>query len=298
MNQQKYQPGTESSSRPQRPKPYRSHRDRPPSSPNSRRKDGTSQPNRRPRRGSAPNRPSTPKPVVPLTPEQQKLVTHITETLQETTAHPIRQIQYIVARLGNDLAQEMLEAAQYTQQHGGIMTTDKSRPRTLGGIFFFLIKQRLINDARLDDIRVIFPRRRRRKTATPAPDPVLPPMFWSDRGKLIAKARTATGKVNSIRVSLRGHFLRTVERQGFTLATMKQTTSFVAVPQGIPIPKRPPTTTYIIYISNKQWRKVKPLLRDSDDVACIEGIQIYDEEYDTITVFATQCTTQGQLPES
>jgi hypothetical protein len=65
------------------------------------------------------------------------------------------------------------------------------------------------------------------------------------------------------------------------------------LPKGIPVPETVPSTQYVVYIGTKQWRRMRQALMSSNDVAIIEGVPMYDKEYQAITVFATMVTTRN-----
>lgn len=105
------------------------------------------------------------------------------------------QFTQVIAALGEAQATALLQQAQGIEAHGGMLTQDGSRRRTLGGIFFALAKQHLrAHDPVL--ARAAF-RRRRIRPARPVPKPQQPdgiaPMAtstrvastWDDRALLL-----------------------------------------------------------------------------------------------------------------
>jgi PHAX RNA-binding domain len=81
--------------------------------------------------------PSEPKPPKPLDPAAQQIAT----TLGETESVPLMHIRRIVQTLGPDRALQLLEQAQAAEAQGGLMVLDGSRRRTLGGVFFRLVRE-------------------------------------------------------------------------------------------------------------------------------------------------------------
>ncbi len=87
-------------------------------------------------------------------------ITQITEALGESDIKPTVQIERIVNRLGTEFALEKLQEAETVEANGGLMISpDSKRRRTKGGVFFYLVKQKLREEERQDDIREIFNRK-------------------------------------------------------------------------------------------------------------------------------------------
>jgi hypothetical protein len=92
-------------------------------------------------------------------------------------------------------------------------------------------------------------------------------------------------------LALIGKLGKTIEKPGFTLAMLTHTPRLTALPKGIPRPEAK-ETSYVVYIGGKQWKKVKDALKNSDDVAIIEGTPMWDPDYQAVAVFATSITTK------
>ena len=65
---------------------------------------------------------------------------------------------------------------------------------------------------------------------------------------------------------------------------------FRIYPKGLPQPTG--KTSYAVYISLKQWRKVEPKLKDPADTLIIEGFPLVDEAFNGISVMATNTSTR------
>jgi hypothetical protein len=107
----------------------------------------------------------------------------------------------------------------------------------------------------------------------------------------MADIQAASQDAQRVTISLAGKLGKTVQKERFALAMLKHTPRFDALPKGIPRPNAQ-ETLYIIYIGGKQWNRVKESLRQPDDIAIIEGIPMWDAEYQAMTVFATRITTK------
>ncbi|NJP04584.1 MAG: hypothetical protein HC837_02600 [Chloroflexaceae bacterium] len=95
-----------------------------------------------------------------------------------------------------------------------------------------------------------------------------------------------------MKVTLIGKLGKVIERQGFVITTMQYTGPLPNLPKGVPQPDPLPPTTYVIYIGQRQWRRIKAAVEDPEDTVVIEGTQFYDAQYEAITIFATSCTTR------
>ncbi len=64
-----------------------------------------------------------------------------------------------------------------------------------------------------------------------------------------------------------------------------------AVPKGLPpLPATP--TTYMIFVQQKQWNKVREAMHNADDTLIVEGYGVHAPRFAGITVYATQVTTK------
>jgi phosphorylated adapter RNA export protein len=77
------------------------------------------------------------KPSKPLDPAAQQIAT----TLGETEPVPLLHIRRIVQTLGPERALQVLEQAVAQEAQGGLMVLDGTRRRTLGGVFFRLVRE-------------------------------------------------------------------------------------------------------------------------------------------------------------
>jgi hypothetical protein len=62
--------------------------------------------------------------------------------------------------------------------------------------------------------------------------------------------------ITTVKVTLIGRPGKMVERSEFTLLLMEHSAPLPALPKGIPLPSKVPTTTYIVYLAAKHWRTV------------------------------------------
>jgi len=92
-------------------------------------------------------------------------VSTIAKALGESDEIPLGQIGGVVKSLGDELCLKLLEETQQIEAKGGMMLPDNSRKRTLGGVFFFLARQKLSHEDKLAIFRAA-------KPAKPAGAPV------------------------------------------------------------------------------------------------------------------------------
>lgn len=227
-------------------------------------------------------------------------MTQIAVALGETARVPRQQIHAVVQLCGAEQALAWLKQAQELEEQGGVYTHDGKRRRTLGGIFFWVVKDALMRNSQKQTFLQIFrPRSMGPSRPSAQPDtaqPVLPTATWDERGALIM-AVDELGEATIVKVTVIGRPGKTIERQNFTLLKMEHTESFRAMPKGLPLPAQPATTQYVVYIAARQWRKVRTALQNPEDVLIVEGVQIWDTTYQTLAVFAKSTTTKLQQQE-
>ncbi len=207
----------------------------------------------------------------------------IARQLSETNAFALGQIKRIVQRLGTDQALAFLKEALEVETGGGLTTSDKKRRRTLGGVYFYLVKHRIS----AEDRRAIWPlvtgtAQKKKKPVEPFP--------WEERLNIVPDLLKEKGAAPTVKIILVGRPGRVVEK-GQVVLTSMQSTKTPLLPKGLPVPPAEPTT-YLVYIARKQWNKVKDALQDPDDALIIEGYPAFDSRLKAVAVFATNTTTK------
>ncbi len=221
-------------------------------------------------------------------PDPRATAATIAQELGETQSVPINQIRRIVQRLGPEAALAVLEETKQIEAQGGLMLPDGSRRRTPGGVFFFLVRQRISPE----DRAVIFPgwpkrskpEAPRASTATPAAQPAAPVVPPETLPNL-------SGEVRTVKITLIGRPGPITTSPTGTITTTMHSRSVPSLPRGVPAP--PPTPTpYTVYIAPKQWAKVAAALGNPEDVLIVEGFPAADPARPGITVYATNVTTR------
>jgi len=216
--------------------------------------------------------------------------------LDETMPPPIRTITRAVDRLGPARARAVLGQALTVAAQGGLTLPD-GRRRTLGGIFFYLVRT---SDAiSREDKDYIFPRQgghptRAGGSGTPAvPAPAAPaPVAWTDATfrSLTQQLQQDPGRATTVKITVIGRPGTAVE-QGQAVAVALVSEKVPYLPKGLPEP--PAGTRYTVFVARKPWAKVaEALAADPEDTAIIEGYAALDPRVDGIAVYATSATTK------
>jgi len=231
----------------------------------------------------------------PAAPNLSDTIRQIAALLGETEQKPRSQIRRIVRHLGPDAARGYVAEAQRVEAAGGMMLPDGSRRRTLGGVFFTLVRDALSPEEREQVFPPVFVRKPKPATPrepAPPPPPPPPPFGWDDRLDPIAAIKPQSGKATTVKVTLIGRPAAVDERPQLTMLTFTQAGPLPPLPKGLPVPNPVPPTTYSVYIGAKQWRQVAEALHNPEDVLIVEGVQVLDQPTGTIAVFATKTTTK------
>ncbi|MBC8075109.1 MAG: hypothetical protein H7Y32_03460, partial [Chloroflexales bacterium] len=196
---------------------------------------------------------------------------------------PRRQIQRIVALVGNARALSIAHEALAVEALGGLLVPDGSRRRTPGGVFFHLVKQQVTRRQHW----LLFRRApSQRRTA----EEYARVLTWANRMGAVQEAQMQKGEVDDVKITLVGRPGAVAVRKNCVLTAMRSTRG-PSLPNGLPaIPTTP--TTYTVYIALKQWHTVAEALADPDDALIVEGWAAFDPELEGIAVFATYVTTK------
>jgi hypothetical protein len=72
--------------------------------------------------------------------DRAEAVTTIAQKLGEVEREPLKKLKAVVKILGPDNALALCEKTLEVEQQGGMLTRDGTRRRTLGGVFFYLVR--------------------------------------------------------------------------------------------------------------------------------------------------------------
>ncbi|NJN65281.1 MAG: hypothetical protein HC884_00495 [Chloroflexaceae bacterium] len=212
--------------------------------------------------------------------DTNQMVAHVAQVLGESEKRPVTTISRITQQFGATFVQQMLEETLQIEAQGGLLLSDGSRRRTPGGVFFYLVRKRI---SKKDTFYLFYKeieQKRRKKDV---------PFDWKDRIKVAHELKKEQGEAR-VKVTLIGRPGKVVEKRTFTM-TMMTERKVPALPRGMPEPPQS-TTTYMVYISKKQWDRVKEAIKNPNDVLIIEGFARYDPELEGIAVFASNTLTR------
>lgn len=220
--------------------------------------------------------------------EAKSLAAEIGRRLDETAPGAIAQIERLVQYLGNDQARALLQDTLEIEAGEGLLTSNKKRRRTSGGVYLHLARSRVPQK----DRRLIWPftGTRSPKKKTKAAGPIPPPLSWQEVLALIPELFQQKGLATTVKITLVGRPGKVIEKSEVVLTSM-QSGKVPSLPKGLPAPPAEPAV-YVIFIARKQWQRVKESLKDPQDALIVEGFPVFDKRLNAMTVFATNTTTK------
>jgi hypothetical protein len=219
----------------------------------------------------------------PLDTEQH--VRRLAQALGERYPKPVGHIRRIVEIMGVEFADELLRETQAVEAQGGLFLERENRRRTIGGVFFYLVRERLTDE----QCRQIFPKEKQRSASKR--QRAIAPLAAEALPEGIQALTQQYGKASTVKITVIGRPAQVVERGDvviFGLLNEKQP----ALPKGLPAP--PAQTKYLVLVAKKQWSKVAGVVKDAEDVLIIEGFPAYEPRHAGITVYALSVTTKKQ----
>jgi hypothetical protein len=94
--------------------------------------------------------------------DKDEAVKTIAHTLGESEPEPLAQLQAVVEILGVEKATALCEKAVELEQQGGMLTKDGTRRKTVGGVFFYLVR-----GSGNKKVQKLWPRPRKKHPAAP-----------------------------------------------------------------------------------------------------------------------------------
>lgn len=214
--------------------------------------------------------------------------------LGETLMVPRAQIYRTVIHLGGETAVALYDQALALEAAGGEMLPDKSRRRTVGGIFFRLVRERAPREVRWR----IFPRqpaqgRPQAPLGQHAPQVAAAPRTDAPAAPIapIVKTPIQIGEARTVKLTLIGRPGNIITKPAGYVMTSMTSTKVPALPKGVPAPPAKPTV-YTVYIATKQWTKVSEALLDPEDVLIAEGFPVFDPDLEGMAVYVSNVSTK------
>jgi hypothetical protein len=226
------------------------------------------------------------------TPEReqiQQFINTVATWLDENGPTPLLMIRRVVQTAGTPATMELLKEVLQIEQQGGMMLPDGSRRRTIGGVFFYLAKDKGYLPVQKWQ-KGHKSQKHKQQQNNVAPEGAT--LSWQDREPVITELTQEQGVLSTVKITLVGRPGKIADKGAFILTTM-QNTKTPSLPKGVPVPAQA-TTTYSVYIASKQWKKVADSLQNPDDVLIAEGFPYLDPQTNTIAVFVSSVATKLQ----
>jgi len=168
------------------------------------------------------------------------------------------------------------------------MRADGSQRRSLGGVFFILMR----DDVGRKDFYRIFKGGQQQRTSGTGTATQTAPFDWTTFSAAAAEAMSKPGEATTVKLTVIGRPGKIVERGDVVLVAMRSEKT-PSLPKGVPAPTTL-TVDYMVLVGMKQWRKVaEALAADPADKLLIEGYPTVQPDFAGITVYATAVTTTG-----
>lgn len=184
------------------------------------------------------------------------LTNRIATQLGEHEKAPRYRIWRLLDRLGEERVQAFVEQALTIEATGGMLLPDGSRRRTLGGVFFRLIKDSLSED----ELRAVGLWRDWETSKANRPQPAPDPFDAGDQAWLQDILRNA-GKVQTMDLMLVGTPGKQIEQGNLVIVAMKRTQQLTP-PRGLP-PLPAGHGQYLVFVTRKQWQRLGEVTPDT-----------------------------------
>jgi len=241
----------------------------------------------------------------PATPAMDKaarraLAGEIAAQLGETEPEPAGLIARALRLLGEEQVQATVARALEVEAAGGMMVPDGSRRRTVGGVFFYLLRTTV---GQKEWYRIFRPQTTGHggNEAQGAPGAettgqvtvaAATPFDWATFSVAAMEAMSERGEATTVKLTVIGKPGTVVERGDVVLVAMRSEKA-PSFPKGVPAPESP-TVDYMVLVGRKQWGRVaQALASDPADKVLIEGYPTVRPDFAGITVHATSATTTG-----
>ena len=224
--------------------------------------------------------------AAPLADPTRQLAKQFGDALGETTAKPIEQIGQLIAKCGLEFVEKIIAETEATEAAGGMLTHDRKRRRSKGGVFFYLAKGQMDAGLRGE----IFPNFGKGGDGSIAP----PGIEWGDRVEPMKALGAQPGQISGLTVTLSGRPGK-LHIDGSSVMTVIEQRQVKAppYPKGVPhFDTVDGVTAYYVFMSLRHWKRVEKALEDERDLLVIEGSAVYDGALEGITILSTRVSTK------
>jgi hypothetical protein len=185
----------------------------------------------------------------------------------------------VVKVIGAERARTLLGQTLEIHAHGGMPRLDGQGQRTLGGIYFYLVKEQ------------VTAKERYRIFGSPGQgqSPSAPVICtWEELLEALKDGPQATGEEASVKITLIGRPATPVQTKGQAVVFRMTGKAPNNLPKGLPpLPKIPPIT-WTVVVAMRQWNRVRDSLdQHPDDKLLIDGYPCVDG--DQHLVLANSC---------
>lgn len=203
--------------------------------------------------------------------EKEALVQSIATQLNEIYPRPIQCIQRIIEFCGPQFAQDVLKETFEVEEQGGLFIPNRKRRRTVGGVFFYLVRQKITPELE----QKIFDPEEHPYWHPPSNSQILP-----------------DGEARLVEMTIKGRAKLIEERKEGVVVNLTHPMNILPnLPVGVPLPIKEPVV-YKVYMSRKHWQNIQKFLHVPEDEIIIEGIWGRDPEADGMALFAMNVTTR------
>lgn len=204
-----------------------------------------------------------------------KEAVEIGRELGENRRGPFLEIERGIELFGITKIRTLVARAVEIYLGEGMPVESGERLRTLGGIFFYLLRGEIYG------ARLGWPKKPRSATLEDC--------------RKVADAMVAQGDLRSVVLTLTGRPESVREEKGIVVVLLRESRVPSSIPKLLP-PVREANTTFAVYVAAKQWKKVASALeQDPDDTLVIEGYPKCELKLDHIEVYAIMVTTKGMI---
>ncbi len=224
--------------------------------------------------------------ATPSADQTTELAKQFGDALGETAAQPIEQITQLIAKCGLDFVEKIMAETEATEAAGGLLTHDRKRRRSKGGVFFYLAKGQMDAGLRGE----IFPNFGKGGDGSIAP----PGIEWGDRIKPMKALSAQVGLISGLTLTLSGRPGK-LHIDGSSVMTVIEQRQVKAppYPKGVPhFDTIDGVTKYYVFMSLRHWKRVEKALEDESDLLVVEGSAVYDGALEGIAVLSTRVSTK------